>query len=97
MHGNVREHLAVDFNAGLHQAVDDAAVRQPVQACRRIDAGDPQCAELALVGAAVAEGILARLDDRLLGGAIGLAACVVVALRLLQYFLVTGAWPSRHA
>ena len=49
VHGEIRQHLAVDFDAGLHQAVDDAAVAQAVDARRGIDARDPQGAELALL------------------------------------------------
>jgi hypothetical protein len=84
VHGKFGENLAVDLDAGLQQSIDQAAVRQVMQTRSRIDAGDPQCAELALLGATVAVGVLARLDDRLLGSAEYLAAGVVIALRLGQ-------------
>src|SRR6266436_1325919 len=88
VHRDVREHLAVDFDAGLVQAVDDAAVGEPVQARRGVDARDPQCAELTLVLPPVAVRVLACLDDGLLGRAIDLAPGVVVALRLGENLLV---------
>ena len=56
---------------------------------------DPQRAELALVLPPVAVGVLAGLDDRLLGGAIDLAPGVVIALGLAKNLLVTA--PGRHA
>src|SRR5207302_5774495 len=90
-----REHLAVDLDSGLAQAVDDAAVGEPVQARRGVDARDPQGAELTLVLPPVAVGVLACLDDGLLGRAIDLAPGVVVALRLAENFLVTAS--GRHA
>src|SRR5882672_11826762 len=95
VHRDVREHLAVDFDAGLVQAVDDAAVGEPVQARRGVDARDPQCAELTLVLPPVAVRVLACLDDGLLGRAIDLAPGVVVTLGLGENLLVTAS--GRHA
>src|ERR1700724_1473210 len=66
-----------------------------MQACRSIDTRNPQRAKLALLRAAVAVCVLAGLDDCLLGGAIDLAAGVVVALRLAKNFLMTA--PGRHS
>jgi len=72
-----------------------------MQACRGVDTRNPQRAELTLLRAAVAVSVLPGLDDCLLGGAIDLAAGVVVALRLAcqasSYRLllasrVTGGW-----
>ena len=91
VHGEFGHDLAVDLDAGLQQAVDQPAVRQPVLAGRRIDARDPQRTELALLGATIAVGVLPRLDDRLLGGAEYLAAGVVVTLRLGEDFLVSAS------
>src|SRR5690606_11044019 len=80
VHGNVRQHLAIQGDAGLHQAVDEAAVAHAVDAGRGIDARDPQGAELALLLLAADVGVLQRLRDRLLGDAEDLATGVVVAL-----------------
>src|SRR5215472_2660926 len=95
VHRDVGEHLAVDLDAGLVQSVDDAAVGKAVDTRRRVDARDPQRAELTLVLPPVAVGVLPRLDDGLLRRAIDLAPGVVVALRLAKNFLVTAA--GRHA
>src|SRR3546814_7729040 len=40
VHGDVRQHLEVEGDAGLHQAVHEAAVADAVGAGRRVDAGD---------------------------------------------------------
>src|SRR5690606_25923056 len=91
VHGDVRQHLAVQGDAGLQQAVDEAAVAQAVGAGSRVDAGDPQRTEVALLLLAADVGVLLRLDDRLLGDAEDLAAGVVVTLGLAQDLLVTAA------
>src|SRR6516164_8256186 len=95
VHRDVSEHLAVDLHASLVQAVDDAAIGEAVDTRRRVDARDPERAELALVLPPVAIGVLPGLDDGLLRRAIDLAAGVVVALRLAKNLLVTA--PGRHA
>src|SRR5690606_2775165 len=85
------ENLAVNLDAGQLQAVHHAAVRQAILARTRVDAGDPQGAELALLHATVAVRVLAGLDDRLFRDAIDAAAGAVVALRFFQDFLVSRA------
>src|SRR4029077_12960537 len=88
--GEVGKHLAVDGDAGLAQAGDEAAVIEPERAHRGVEALDPQCAERALLPLAVAEGILVRLLHRLLGDADGVLAPAVIALGGLEYLLVLG-------
>src|SRR3546814_19563588 len=58
VHGDVRQHLAVEGDAGLPQAVHETAVADAVGAGRRVAAGDPQRTEIALLlfSAAVAIG-----------------------------------------
>src|SRR5690606_27491339 len=90
MDGHVGQHLAVDLDAGLVQAVDEAAVGQAVLTHRSVDALDPQGAEVALAGLAVAIGVLQRLLDRLLGDADGVLATAVKALGGFQDLLVLG-------
>src|SRR5205085_1183273 len=53
--GEVREHLAVDFDPSRVEAGDEAAVGRVVQAARGVDPLDPQLAELTLAGPAIAE------------------------------------------
>src|SRR5512134_2392399 len=68
-HGEIRENLAVDLDRGFLEAVHEGAVAQPELARAGIDPGDPEGAELALLHAPVAIGVLPCLHDRLLGDA----------------------------
>ena len=49
----VSQHLAVDFNASLRQAVDELAVGDTVRTCSSIDTSDPEATEVALLRTAV--------------------------------------------
>src|SRR5215207_8128479 len=65
--GDVREHLAVELDAGLLQAVHELAVAHALLAGGGVDAHDPEPAEVALLVAAVAVGVGVRLYEGLLG------------------------------
>src|SRR5512138_1742226 len=91
VHGDVRQHLAVQGDAGLEQPVHETAVAQTVEAGRGVDADDPQRAEIALLLLAVDVGVLLGLDDRLLGDAEDLAPGVVIALGTAEDLLVAAA------
>src|SRR5829696_2066866 len=65
--GDVREHLAVDLDLSQLQAVHELAVRHALLARRRVDAHDPETAEVALLVAAIAVGVGVGLDEGLLG------------------------------
>src|SRR5690606_28055956 len=91
VHGDVRQHLAVQGDPGLQQAVHEAAVAHAAGARSSIDTRNPQGAEMALLLLAAAVGVLQGLGDGLLGNAEDLAAGVVVALGLADDFLVTAA------
>src|SRR5581483_9782042 len=100
-HSHVGQDLAVEFDRGFLQAVHEHAVGHAVFTRGRVDTGDPQCAEHALLVAAIAIGILPGAHDRLLGDAIDLAATAAVTLGLVENFLVTGTcryptFDSRH-
>src|SRR5579883_2505348 len=86
----IRQHLAIDDNAGLTQPGNEAAVIQPERPHRCVEALNPQCAETALAPLAVAIGILIGLLDRLLGDAYGVLAPAVIALGSLEHLLVLG-------
>src|SRR5271170_5574684 len=88
--GEVREHLAVDHDAGLAQAGDEAAVIEAERAHRRIEALDPQRAEGALAPLAVAKGVLVGFLHRLLGDADRILAPSVITLGGLEDFLMLG-------
>src|SRR6476646_4472150 len=93
MHGEIGHHLAVDVDAGLVETVDETGVGQRAFARFAdggIDALDPEGAERALATLAVAELVLQRLLDRLLGDADGVLAAAIIALRGLQNLLVLG-------
>src|SRR3954469_23305772 len=75
----------------MSKASDQLAVRQTVNTCFCIDARDPQRTHVAFVGLAIAVRILAGLDDGLLRSTEYFATSVVIALRFLEDFLVTGA------
>src|SRR5689334_8127384 len=97
----IRQHLAVDGDAGLREAVDKSAVVHAEWTDRRVEALNPERAERTLLALAVAERILAGLLNRLLGGADGVLAAAVIALRSLEDLLVLGvrghtAFDARH-
>src|SRR3979490_3588806 len=88
MYRKIGEHLAIDGEARLVQPVDQRAIGPPAQTRRGVDASDPQRAELTLLFAPAAIGVLTGLDDRLLGGAKDFAPGIEIALRFLEDFLV---------
>src|SRR5262249_27907844 len=73
------------------QAVHQLTVGQAVFAGGRVDADDPQPAEVALLAPAADERILQRSVDRLFRGAIELALVGVVAFRQPKQFLALRA------
>src|SRR5262249_1978355 len=91
VHRDVGQHLAVDRDVRLLEAVHQAAVGQAELARTGVDADDPQRAELALALLAADVRVLVGLRDGLLRDAEYLAAGVVVALRLGDDFLVAAA------
>ena len=89
--GEIGQHLAVDLDPGLVQAVDKSSVGEPVLAHRRVDALDPERAERALLTLAVEVLVLQRLLDRLLGDPDRVLAPAAVALGGVRTFLCL-AW-----
>ena len=79
-----RERLAVELDFGLVEAVDELAVAQAAFAAGRVDADDPQLAELALACAAVAEGERLGPHERFFDAAEQAAAAARVALGFLK-------------
>src|SRR5512140_769059 len=90
-HGDIGQHLAVDIDCRLLQAVHEHAVAHALLASRRIDTGDPQGTELTLLLATVTVGILACLHHRLFGDAIYVLSATAVTLGLGENLLVTCA------
>src|ERR1041385_2675885 len=56
INGDIRQHLPVDGDAALGQALDKSVVTHSVLATARADAGNPEAAELPLLVSAVAVG-----------------------------------------
>ena len=77
--GEVGEHLAVDLNAGLVKAAHQLRVREAFEACSCVDALNPQCAEVALLVAAVAEGIGQTFFPSVFGNGPNVLTCAIVA------------------
>src|SRR5918992_364615 len=83
-HGDVGQHLAVDLDTGLLQAVHELAVRHALLASGGVDADDPQPPEVALAVTAVAIGVGVGLEQGLLGALVALGGLTAVALGPLE-------------
>src|SRR5205085_9915064 len=81
-HREVGEDLAVDLDLGGLQTGDEARVGDVVLTARGVDAHDPEPAELALAGPAVAVRVVAGVHDLFVGLADAPAARPAVALGL---------------
>src|SRR5437764_6660282 len=102
VHSHVGQDFAVQFNCGFLQAVHECAVGHAVRTRSCVDTGDPQCAEDALLVAAVAVCVLASAHDCLLGNTEYFAAAATVAFGKFKNLLVTGTcsnptFYSRHS
>src|SRR3954468_12223442 len=80
----IGEDLAVHLDACLLQTVDEPAVADAVDAAGRVDASDPQLAELALARPAIAVRVLQRVHDLLVGRTVRTALVAVVPLGPLE-------------
>src|SRR5438105_5446097 len=87
----ISEDLAIDVDRRLLQSRHELAVRDSRVARAGVDARDPEGAELALLVAAVAVGVLPRLHHRLLGDAIDVLAPAAEPLGLVEDLLVARA------
>src|SRR3954447_4798275 len=97
----VGKHLAVELDPGVLEPVHEARVRDAVGTHARVDAGDPEPAELRLAVTAVAVGVDARAGGLFLGEAVPHPAAAGVALggreRLAALLLrVNGSFDSCH-
>src|SRR5260221_3808868 len=89
-HGQIGHHLAVDFDAGLEDAVHELRIGQAMLARGGIDALDPKRAERALLVAPVAIGILQPLLDLFDADAERILGAAAIALGELENLLVAG-------
>src|SRR5574343_440483 len=90
VHCEVGQHLAVDLDGSLLQAVGELAVGQTQFTHTGVDTGNPEAAEHALLGTAVTVGILPSLHYRLFGDTEDITAATAKTLGKGQNLLVTG-------
>ena len=95
VHRKVCQYTSIQRHISPLEAINKTAVGQPVSTRLRVDAGDPQRAELALALPTIAIGILPCLGDCLLGNPEHASSRAIVALGFLQNFLVTAM--RRHS
>ena len=86
----IGEDLTVDLDPGALHAGDELGIGQAVLAGAGIDTLDPQTAEIALLGATVAIGVLQALFDLFQSNAVVVIGASPVALGELENFLVPG-------
>jgi len=88
---HVGEHLAVDLDPRLLQAIDESAIGEPLLSGGGIDAYNPQSPEIALSLAAVTIGVAKGLHHRLVGNAIVGVSHPALSLGQLQHLLMSTA------
>src|SRR5436189_2099372 len=88
VHGDVREHLAIDLDAGLVQAVDELRVAHALAPRRGVDPDDPKAPEIALFVAPVAVGVPPRAHDLLVCEPVARVLAAEIAPGLLQDLLL---------
>ena len=91
MDREIGKNLAINLDTGALQPVHELRIGHAVLAHPGIDALDPQGAEIALAGTAVAIGVLSRLLDRLDGGAEDIFTPAVITFGAFGNLFVAGA------
>src|SRR5690606_24202747 len=89
--GHIGQYFTIQFDRGFFSASDEHTVCNTQFAAGRVDTGDPQSAESALLVAAVAVGILPGAHDRLFGDAKDITAATAIAFCCFNDFFVTSA------
>src|SRR5919197_5725660 len=87
----VREHLAVELDAGLLERGDEPRIRGAVLARSGVHARDPQRAEVAAAAAPVRRAVVERALDRLVRALVAVLAPAAEALGELQYAVAAAA------
>src|ERR1700678_4470823 len=90
-HRQIRQDLAVQFDAGLLQSADELVVVQPVQAGGGANAHDPDRPVLALLLFAAGIGKLQSALDGFFRGAVKLGFSEEVSARTFQNLFALGA------
>src|ERR1700722_14844448 len=99
--GELRQALAIQRHPRVLQTADELPVVQSVLPGGRVDADDPEAAEIPLLAAPADERIFERRVDRLLGCPVELALVGEISLRQAKQLLALGAadrspFYSRH-
>lgn len=89
--GEVGEDLAVDFDASLVEGTHQLRVRETFETSGSVDTLNPESAEVALLGATVAEGIGQTFFPSVFGNGPYIAAATVVTAGKFQNFFTTCA------
>src|SRR3954468_7577123 len=90
VHREIGQHLAVDIHAGLPEARHESAVAHPLAPGRRVDAGDPEGAELAFLLPPVTIGVPHGTLGRFLGRLVQLAPAATSTLGGFHDLLFSG-------
>ena len=85
VHGQVSQHLAVDFDVLLLQTVDKGGIAHAAQAGGGVDTDDPQAAEVALAQFAAGVGVAQGAAHLFAGSAVLLGFASPVTLRQLEH------------
>jgi ABC-type Co2+ transport system permease subunit len=94
-HGKISQHLPINHNAGCFESLDEAAVRNTVQARSRIDPDNPKTSHVAFAHTTVSVCILQRVHERLMGTLVKSIIGGVMPFNLGKYFAVSAV--SRNA
>src|SRR5690242_11579504 len=87
----ISQHLAIQVDVGGLERVDERAVLHTSGARTRVDAGDPQLAQLTAALAAIPVAVPQALHHRFVGAAEQAVLGSPLTFGQLQYFLVTAA------
>ena len=79
-----RKHFSIEIDVCLLEAVDEFAVTQPALAYRRVDARDPQAAEVTFSTASITKGKSLGSNQRLFDGSQQIPATTTITLRLAK-------------
>jgi len=90
-HRQVGQHFAIERHSGVLEAGNESAIRQAVGPRARVDARDPQLAELALALAAVTVSIVERVQQTFARFFPEPVAAATLALHHSQDFVVAAA------
>jgi hypothetical protein len=88
VNGQVSQNLAVNFDTGQVEAINEAAVAHAVFTTCSINALDPKLTEVTLAGTTVSEAVKQAVHNGFVCGSERTAAVTVVTLRLLHRFFV---------